>query len=133
MRNKRKKLSGFTLVESLISLAVVSLFVSLSIVNFKPFFLRMEFKTGVRIIVSSLNMARYRSIKTGRNIKFGLKNNSIMIFEKIGKKWELYSSHKLKKIKAETNSFPVFHPAGNVSPLCSITVGNRFVDYCIPK
>lgn len=126
MIDNRKKSGGFSLMESLISLSIISFFISFSIINFKPFFSRIEFNTGVRNIVSSLNMARYRSIRTGRNVKFGLKNNSVRLLEKIGKKWVLYSSRRLKNIKAETNSSPVFHPAGNVSPLCSITVGNRY-------
>jgi len=116
--------SGFSIVELLISLSIISLLLFYGTLGFKASLRRSEFERGLRTITSSLNLARYRSIKLNRRVKISIKKNRLIIFDGFRSKWIKYYSEKLQKVTVKMNASPVFHPTGKASPMCSIFINN---------
>lgn len=124
MSNKNRSY-GFTIIELLSSVAIISTLLFFGIFSFNSFFKRMEINNGLRAVTSSLSLARYKSIRINKNIKFSIMENTILMSEKNGSNWETFFTKNLDNVTAGINSSPVFHPTGIVSPLCTISISNR--------
>lgn len=69
MEIMKKKHTGFTLIELMITLVVAGIVLSVGVPSFKSFFLNTRISTQANDLVSSLNLARGEAIKRGTSIK----------------------------------------------------------------
>lgn len=65
-RKGRRAVVGFTLVELMVTLALLALVVTLAVPSFREFNLRSNQSAIVNELVGALNLARSESVKTGR-------------------------------------------------------------------
>ncbi len=77
-----KKNRGLTIIELLIYFSLVSIVLIMSIRGFKIFRLEAEITNGVRVVIASLNTARYSSISTYEKVKVLQDKNNICLQKK---------------------------------------------------
>ncbi len=135
MTNKSKK--GMTLFEMFITLAIISVVVTMGLPGFSSYVKRMEVRNTLRTITGVLNTARFKAIVLNKGVKFCIedKNDEEMVIrlkEKKDSKWEKFMEFSLeKKVSVTINSSPIFFPNGSIAPLCSILVENEVSHYKI--
>lgn len=132
--NKNK--GGFSLLETLLVVTIMSFLISISIPALNSFFKRIQLHHTLRTITCGLNYARYHAIWRNKSIKFVMEGTDfqkiLFLKEKKGKIWKTFKQFDLgKNISVESRSSPVFTPYGNASPLCSIIVSNHISQYKI--
>ena len=69
MEIMKKKHTGFTLIELMVTLVVASIVLTVGIPSFKSFFLNSRMSTQANDLISSLNLARSEAIRRGTSIK----------------------------------------------------------------
>ena len=137
MTNKSQK--GMTIFEMFVTLAVISLVVSMVMPGFNSYIKRMEVRNTLRTITGVLNTARFKAIMLNKRVKFCIEDKNIedMVIRLKEKrdgdsKWKKFMEFSLeKKVSVTINSSPIFFPNGNISPLCSILVDNEVSHYKI--
>lgn len=123
---------GFTMIELLVALCILSLIGMVGVPMFKASLERWEVSGSVRTVTSALSTARYDAIKMNRSVKFCIENNRVVLKEKRGTLWCTFSSFEVEKdVSLTINASPVFSPIGSVAPLCSIYVRNEHYQYKI--
>lgn len=138
MMSNNKSIKGLTFFEVVITLAIISIVITMGMPGFNSFFRRMELRNTLRTITGVLNTARYKAIMLNKPIKFCIEGNNneeellIRLKSKREGKWEGFMKFSLeKKVSVSINSSPIFFPNGNVAPLCSILVENDISHYKI--
>lgn len=63
-----RRASGFTLMELLITIALVAILVALALPNFREFMIRMNVSEATNGLVHALNIARSEAVKRGRPV-----------------------------------------------------------------
>lgn len=135
MTNKSKK--GMTLFEMFITLAIISVVITMGMPGFNSYIKRMEVRNTLRTITGVLNTARFKAIVLNKGVKFCIedKNDEEMVIrlkEKKDSKWEKFMEFSLeKRVSVTINSSPIFFPNGSIAPLCSILVDNEVSHYKI--
>jgi type II secretory pathway pseudopilin PulG len=125
-----KKNRGLTIIELLIYFVLVSIALIISIRNFKIFRLEAEITNGVRVVIASLNTARYNSVSNYEKIKVLQDRNNIFLQKKINGSWKTYNKFIIRgKLYLKFNNSPIFSPLGSVAPLCSVYVWNNYKKY----
>jgi len=117
---------GFTLVEAVIVLALVSLLIlagSESISGLAP---RYQLQRAVWEVRSRLNQARIRSVWEGVSVRVRLNSGAIALeqYDEKGKTWKTLQTEFLEGVRIEANNSPIFHPTGTVTGLATILVSN---------
>ena len=117
---------GFTLVEAVIVLALVSLLIlagSGSISGLAP---RYQLQRAVWEVRSRLNQARIRSVWEGVSVRVRLSSGAIALeqYDETGKTWRTLQTDFLEGVRIEANNSPIFHPTGTVTGLATILVSN---------
>jgi prepilin-type N-terminal cleavage/methylation domain-containing protein len=82
---------GFTIVELVVVLAILSIIMAISIPNFSAWLPRNRIKTSVRHIYNDMNLAKSRAVKdnTVAVIIFNIPNDTYTIFLDTSKNWAL--------------------------------------------
>jgi prepilin-type N-terminal cleavage/methylation domain-containing protein len=124
---------GFTLVEAVIVLALVSLLIlagSGSISGLAP---RYQLQRAVWEVRSRLNQARIRSVWEGVSVRVRLSSGAIALeqYDEKGKTWKTLQTEFLEGVRIEANNSPIFHPTGTVTGLATILVSNSRGTYRI--
>ena len=126
-----------TVFEMIITVAVVSVVITMGMPGFNSYLKRMEVKNTLRTITGVLNTARFKAIVLNKGVKFCIEDKNeeemaIRLKEKIDSKWEEFMEFSLeKKVSVTINSSPIFYPNGSIAPLCSILVENEVSHYKI--
>jgi len=120
----RKK--GFTLIEAVIALALVSLLIlagSGSVSGVAP---RYQLQRAVWEVRARLNQARIRSLWEGVSVRVRLNSSTIALdqYDEEGKTWKPVQTEFLEGVRIEANNSPIFHPTGSVTGLTTILVSN---------
>lgn len=119
----KNKTRGFTFIESLVGLAVLTLLLTWSAPGIQSFFHRMTVTTGLRTVTVAFNSARYLSIGMNKRVKVSLSGRKILLMEMKNKKWEAFKDFELADdVNVSMNASPVFSPYGDVAPLCTVSV-----------
>jgi prepilin-type N-terminal cleavage/methylation domain-containing protein len=124
---------GFTLVEAVIVLALVSLLIlagSGSVSGLAP---RYQLQRAVWEVRSRLNQARIRSVWEGVSVRVRLSSGAIALeqYDETGKTWRTLQTEFLEGVRIEANNSPIFHPTGTVTGLATILVSNSRGSYRI--
>ncbi|UCH92523.1 MAG: hypothetical protein JSV88_19815 [Candidatus Aminicenantes bacterium] len=147
---KNENMKGITFVEILVTVAIISLVISMGMPAFNSHLKRMELKTTLRTVTGVMNTARYKSIMMNQGVKFCIEDKYeqeeeagdeeveeekelvIRLKRKKGSYWKEFMEFDLEKnVTVSINSDPIFYPNGSVAPLCSIYVGNEVSQYKI--
>ncbi|MGD2089682.1 MAG: prepilin-type N-terminal cleavage/methylation domain-containing protein [Candidatus Aminicenantes bacterium] len=137
MINKSQK--GMTIFEMFVTLAIISVVITMGMPGFNSFVKRMEVRNTLRTITGVLNTARFKAIMLNKRVKFCIEDKNeedtvIRLKEKRegDSKWKEFMEFNLeKKVSVTINSSPIFFPNGNIAPLCSILVENEVSHYKI--
>jgi prepilin-type N-terminal cleavage/methylation domain-containing protein len=117
---------GFTLVEAVIVLALISLLIlagSESVSGLAP---RYQLQRAVWEVRARLNQARIRSVWEGISVRVRLSSGAIALeqYDEGGKTWRTVQTEFLEGVRIEANNSPIFHPTGTVTGLATILVSN---------
>jgi len=117
---------GFTLVEAVIILALVSLLILAGTGSISGLAPRYQLQRAVWEVRSRLNQARIRSVWEGVSVRVRLGSGAIALeqFDEEGKTWRALQTEFLEGVRIEANNSPIFHPAGTVTGLATILVSN---------
>jgi prepilin-type N-terminal cleavage/methylation domain-containing protein len=126
-------IQGFTLVEILIVIVVLSILFGLCSLSFSDLSPKYRLKKAVWELHSRLNFARYKAVFHGQKVKMTLGSGHYTIesYDEEQKMWELDLKNNLEGVCIEANNSPIFHPAGTVSNMASIFVSNSWGRYKI--
>jgi type IV fimbrial biogenesis protein FimT len=133
-----KSIKGMTFFEMFVTLAIISVVITMGMPGFNSYVKRMEVRNTLRTITGVLNTARFKAIVLNKRVKFCIedKNEDMVIRLKEKRdgdsKWKEFMEFSLeKKVSVSINSSPIFFPNGSISPMCSILVENEVSHYKI--
>ncbi len=128
-----KRTCGFSLIEVVISIAILGLFIALLSHSFTNQAPKYQLKKATWEIYSRLNYARYKAIYRGMKYKVSFESNSYVLekFDEHKGEWRTEQRSFLDGVTITANNSPIFHPRGTVSNLASITVENSRGQYKI--
>lgn len=122
--NKRTR--GFSLIEVVISIAIMGLIIALFSYSFTNQAPKFHLKKATWEIYSRLNYARYKAIYRGIKYKVSFDSNSYILekFDDNKSEWRTEQRSFLDGVEITANNSPIFHPRGTVSNLASIIIQN---------
>jgi prepilin-type N-terminal cleavage/methylation domain-containing protein len=128
-----KRTCGFSLIEVVISIAILGLFIALLSHSFTNQAPKYQLKKATWEIYSRLNYARYKAIYRGMKYKVNFEANSYVLekFDDPKGEWRTEQRSFLEGVTITANNSPIFHPRGTVSNMASITVENSRGKYKI--
>jgi Tfp pilus assembly protein FimT len=124
---------GVTLVETVISLSILSMLLYLAATSFLDLAPKYELEKAVWELRSALNAARYKALFEGASFRIKLYPSGYAEekYEDGLKNWTLVEKHWLEDVSIEANNSPVFTPEGTVTGLATIYVANSWGKYKI--
>lgn len=128
-----KRTCGFSLIEVVISIAILGLIIALLSHSFTNQAPKYQLKKATWEIYSRLNYARYKAIYRGMKYRVSFESNSYVLekFDDPKGEWRTEQRSFLDGVTITANNSPIFHPRGTVSNLASITVENSRGQYKI--
>jgi type II secretion system protein H len=117
---------GFTLVETLVALALTVLVAgsaAYAVFGLGP---RLQLRAGVWEVTAGLGQARFRAVMSGEPVRVRFVASGF-VFERRDEAagaWRTARTEVLPGVTVGANAAPVFHPQGTVSPLATVTVSN---------
>ena len=128
-----KRTCGFSLIEVVISIAILGLIIALLSHSFTNQAPKYQLKKATWEIYSRLNYARYKAIYRGTKYKVSFESNSYVLekFDEHKGEWRTEQRSFLDGVTITANNSPIFHPRGTVSNLASIFVQNSRGQYKI--
>jgi prepilin-type N-terminal cleavage/methylation domain-containing protein len=124
---------GFTLLEAVVSLAVLAMLVYLASASFLNLAPKYRLERAVWEVCSALNSARYRALFEGVSWRVRLNpgDYSYEKYDEVRKAWALVERHPLEGVSLQANNTPVFTADGTVSGLATIYLFNSRGKYKI--
>jgi len=119
---------GFTLLELVITLAIVAIIVVIAVTSANKFLPKYRLKNATSLILSDLNQARKLAAKNGSNCTiridssgeyYDLISNSTTIFQRNFK-----TDYGWKDITISSAQNPTFKPCGEIIDRATITISN---------
>ena len=135
MKNNSKDITarGFTLIEVLICLFILSIMIGLSSTSFLSLSPKYKLKKAAWEIRSRLNYARYKAVFEGEKVRVSFDSSRYKIeqYDEDQNLWLIKLENILEGVTVNANNSPFFHPGGTVSNLASIYVTNSWGQYKI--
>jgi len=124
---------GVTLLEAVISLAVLSTLVYLASTAFLNLAPKYRLEKAVWEVRSALNSARYKALFecVSWRVKLNPDSYSCEKYDDVQKSWRLMEKHLLDGVSMQANNTPVFTAEGAVSGLATIYIFNAWGRYKI--
>jgi Tfp pilus assembly protein FimT len=125
--------SGFTLIEAVLTLALVGLFTFGGAYTVQRLVPKLHLQSGIWEVTSGLNQARFRAIMSGVAVRVRFVASGFVFerYDEAAGSWQTSHTVILPGVLVRANNDPVFHPQGTVSDLASITVSNARGSYKI--
>jgi len=117
---------GFTLVETVLALALAGLFIYGGAYSFQRLVPKFHLQSGIWEVTSGLNQARFQAILSGAPVRVRFVPSGF-VFERYDEQariWRTARTASLPGVTVRANNSPVFHPQGTVSDLATIMVSN---------
>lgn len=117
---------GFTLLEAVIVLAVVSILILAGATSVSRSEARFDLERAVWEIKMRLNQARIRSIWEGvpTRLRIDRVGFSLETYDEAAKTWEAAETGRWEGVAVEANNTPIYHPTGSVTGMATILVSN---------
>lgn len=127
------KKPGFTLIETVLALALAGFLVYAGAVSFKDMIPKFRLQTGVWEIGSALNQARFAAIWKGvpMRVRFDSSGYFLESYDETAAAWRATRSGRCEGLEVRANNTPTFYPGGTVSDLATIYVSNSRGSYKI--
>lgn len=121
--NHSLKTHGFTVVELLVAVVLISALFLMGFTGFQSFLDSARTSHAIRTVTSAFSTARYQAIRQNRPIKLCLESHQLILKSRRDNQWQALSHITIgDKIDISLNASPVFFPTGFVSPLCSVRI-----------
>ncbi len=122
----RRRCRGFTLIEAVLVLALVSILIFAGAASASRSAARFELERAVWEIKMRLNQARIRSIWDGvpARLRIDKAGFSLETYDGEAKAWKPAESGRWEGVTVEANNTPVYHPTGAVTGMATILVSN---------
>jgi type II secretory pathway pseudopilin PulG len=129
----RRRTSGFTLLEAVLVLALVSMLIVAGASSASRSAARLELERAVWEIKLRLNQTRIRSIWEGSPARLRIDRTgySLEIYDGDAKAWKPSESGLWEGVSVEANNTPVYQPTGSVTGMATIVVSNARGTYKI--
>jgi prepilin-type N-terminal cleavage/methylation domain-containing protein len=133
MLERGRVLSGFTVLEVMISLSIVAVILSTAWVSFFHTSHKYRLQRALWEIHSKMNYSRFKAVFCGTKFRISFDTNGYILerYDQGADIWKMEMKNKLEGVHVEANNSPVFYPEGTVSNLASLTVSNRWGTYKI--
>jgi len=135
MKNNSKDFTnqGFSLIEVLICLFILSIMIGLSSISFLSLSPKYKLQKAAWEIRSRLNYARYKAVFEGEKVRVSFDSLGYKVeqYDEDQDLWMLKLENILEGVTVNANNSPLFHPSGTVSNLASIYVTNSWGQYKI--
>jgi len=117
---------GFTLIETVMVLALAGLLVYGGVVSIRGFARTLRLQAGVWEVRTSLNQARFKAIWRGTPVRVVFVTGGYRIEAYDGEpgSWRLDRTGSFEGVEVRSTNDPAFYPQGTVSNLATITVAN---------
>jgi len=117
---------GFTLIETVLVLALTGLLLYGGAVSFRGFAQTLRLQTGVWQVTSALNQARFKAIWRGApfRVVFDPGGCRVERYDDGDGTWRLDRSGVFEGVEVRSTNDPAFYPQGTVTNLATITVAN---------
>ena len=117
---------GFTLIETVMVLALAGMLVYGGAVTFRGFVPKLRLESGVWEVRSSLNQARFRAIWRGTPVRvvFAPRGYRVEAYDGQAGSWRLDRAGTFQGVEVRSTNDPAFYPQGTVTNLATITVVN---------
>ena len=124
---------GFTLVETVMVLALAGLLVYGAAYSFQRLVPKFHLQSGIWRVTSGLNQARFRAVWSGAPVRVRFVPPGLLFerFDAEAGAWRTAQTSVLPGVEVRANNTPIFHPQGTVSSLATINVSNRHGAYRI--
>jgi prepilin-type N-terminal cleavage/methylation domain-containing protein len=124
---------GFTLVETVLALALAGLFALGGAYAVQRLVPKFDLQSGIWEVTSGLGQARFGAIMSGEPIRVRFVPSGFVLerYDAAVSKWRTSRTAVLSGVAVQANNAPVFHPQGTVSNLATITVSNSRGSYRI--
>jgi Tfp pilus assembly protein FimT len=118
---------GWSLVETVMILALLGLLFHAGTVSIGRLTPKFQLQSAVWAITSGLNRARFRAIWRGEpaRVTFHSSGYSLERYDDGTEVWRAEWTASLPGVDIQATNSPIFHPAGTVSSLASVTVSNE--------
>ena len=119
---------GVSLLEAVVVLVIAWVLLtglSLSLHGFSP---KYKLLSAVWEVQSGLNMARFKAIFKGMNIRMSFKGSGYLMetYDAAAKTWRRDTERFLGGVDVDANNAPTFHGSGAVSNFASIYISNSW-------
>ena len=117
---------GFTLLEAVIVLALISILVLAGAASASRSAARFELERAVWELKMRLNQTRIRSIWDGAPARLRIERTGYALesYDEGAKTWKPVESGRWEGVTVEANNTPVYHPTGAVTGMATIVVSN---------
>ncbi len=117
---------GFTLLETVMVLALAGLLVYGGAVSIRGFAQKLRLQAGVWEVGSSLNQARFKAIWRGTPVRvvFVPGGYRVEAYDGQAGSWRLDRTGTFQGVEVRSTNDPAFYPQGTVTNLATITVAN---------
>ena len=117
---------GFTLVETVMVLALAGLLVYGGAVTFRGYVPKLRLEAGVWEVRSSLNQARFKAIWRGTpfRVRFVPGGYRIESYDGAAGAWRLDRTGAFEGVEVRSTNDPAFYPEGTVSNMATVSVAN---------
>jgi prepilin-type N-terminal cleavage/methylation domain-containing protein len=124
---------GFTLVETVLALALAGLFALGGAYAVQRLVPKFDLQSGIWEVTSGLGQARFGAIMSGEPIRVRFVPSGFVLerYDAAVSEWRTSRTAVLAGVAVQANNAPVFHPQGTVSNLATITVSNSRGSYRI--
>jgi prepilin-type N-terminal cleavage/methylation domain-containing protein len=124
---------GFTLLEAVVSLAVLAMLVYMASASFLNLIPKYRLELAAWEVASALNAARYKALFEGVSVRVRLLADGYIVekYDDVKKTWQSAERHGLEGVIVSANNSPIFTPDGTVSGLATIYVANAWGKYKI--
>jgi type IV fimbrial biogenesis protein FimT len=124
---RRKSVSGFTLIEMMIVIAIIAILTAIAAPNFSNYMIQRRLNGAARQVMSDLMWARMQAVSKNNNFKITFSGNSYTI-ENVA----TGETTPTKDIRtdyydvsfSDISNNPIFSPRGTASALATITLTN---------
>jgi prepilin-type N-terminal cleavage/methylation domain-containing protein len=120
------KSRGFTLVETVVALALAGFLLYGAALSLNDLVPRFKLQAGVWEIQSALSQARFKAAWKGRpyRVRFEGTACALEAYDETSDAWRLDKLSRLEGVEVGANNSPTFYPVGTVSDLATISVSN---------
>jgi prepilin-type N-terminal cleavage/methylation domain-containing protein len=119
---------GFTLLETLVALALLGVLISAGASSFFKLAPKYRLRRATWEVQTRLSYARYKAIRQGTPVRviFGLDGYTVERYVDSPGAWQPESAGAIEGVRIQANNTPTFYPAGTVSNFATILVSNTW-------